>query len=247
MSIALKPKTEPNGNISPIFNLNNFYSAFDYASKADLLSYAHLYTSNVFKYITTFANGLNFTGSINGISDTVFGLVAYLPNIIFELSNVSYDSVNNSTNITGGSWFENSSINTNLNVGSSLNVDRILSQEMLSNTIQVNDLSCRNLKLNNRTFNEVVIYVYINSVSLPLIKSNLIINFNIQSITSLYFTLKNGYRLDLVDINDQILFSYTNTSSDFIYYQQIPYNTSMYKINIYNSLNIIIRKPNYKW
>ena len=41
MSIALKPKTEPNGNIRPIFNLNNFYHANEYASKSDLLSYAN--------------------------------------------------------------------------------------------------------------------------------------------------------------------------------------------------------------
>ena len=45
-TIELKPKTEPNGNISPIFNLNNFN---DYASKSDLLSYAYLYTANFFK------------------------------------------------------------------------------------------------------------------------------------------------------------------------------------------------------
>jgi len=240
MSIALKPKPEPNGNISPIFNLNNFYHANDYASKADLLSYANLYTANFFQYLNTFTSGLNFAGTINGITDEIFSYIAYIPNIISEIRNISYDEVNDSTNITGNTFFETTSINTNLNVGSSLNVDRILSQEMLSNTIQVNELNCRNLKLNNRTFNEVVAYFYINSVSLPLIKSNLISNFNIQSITSLYFTLKNGYRIDIVDVNNNILFSYVNTSSDFIYYQQIPYNTSMYKINIYNSLNIII-------
>jgi hypothetical protein len=240
MSIALKPKPEPNGNISRIFNLNNFYSPNDYASKADLLSYANLYTANFFQYLNTFASGLNFTGTINGITDEIFSYIAYIPNIIFELTNFSYDSVNNSTNITGNTFFETTSINTNLNIGSSLNVDRILSQNILSNTIQVNDLNCRNLKLNNRTFNEVVAYFYINSVSLPLIKSNLISNFNIQSITSLYFTLKNGYRIDIVDVNNNILFSYVNTSSDFIYNQQIPYNTSMYKINFYDNLNVII-------
>ncbi len=46
---------------------------------------------------------------------------------------------------------------------------------MLSNTIQVNELNCRNLKLNNRTFNEVVA---LNSVSLPLIKSTLMSEFS---------------------------------------------------------------------
>ena len=53
MSIALKPITEPNGNISPIFNLNNFYRTNDYASKADHLNYANLYNANFFQYLNT--------------------------------------------------------------------------------------------------------------------------------------------------------------------------------------------------
>ena len=240
MSIALKPKTEPNENISPIFNLNNFYHANDYASKADLLNYSNLYTANFFQYLTTFGSGLNFAGSINGITSDLFSYIAYIPNIIIDLTNFSYDSVNNSTNITGGSWFENSSIEKNLNIGNQLNVTNILSHNLTANIIQVNKINTKNLKINNRVFNEIIGVLYINSISLPLQKSNLISNFNIQSITQLYFTLKNGYRLDLVYVNDQILYSYTNTSSDFIYYQQIPYNTSMYKINLYNSLNVII-------
>ena len=240
MSIALKPKTEPNGNISPIFNLNNFYHANDYASKADLLNYANLYTANFFQYLNTFANGLNFAGSINGISDVVFSYVAYLPNIIFELSNFSYDSVNNSTNITGASWFENSSIEKNLNIGSNLNVTNILTQKMLSNTIQVNNMSCMRLNINGQIYCDTICFIYLNNITLPVQKSNLISNFNIESITSFYFTLKNNYRLDLVDVNDNILFSYTNTTSDYKYFQQIPYNSNMIKINIYNSLNIII-------
>ena len=240
MSIALKPKTEPNGNISPIFNLNNFYHANDYASKADLLNYANLYTANFFQYLNTFANGLNFAGSINGISDVVFSYVAYLPNIIFELSNFSYDSVNNSTNITGASWFENSSIEKNLNIGSNLNVTNILTQKMLSNTIQVNNMSCMRLNINGQIYCDTICFIYLNNITLPVQKSNLISNFNIESITSFYFTLKNSYRLDIVDVNDNILFSYTNTTSDYKYFQQIPYNSNMIKINIYNSLNIII-------
>ena len=240
MSIALKPKEETNQYISPIFNLNNFYKSNDYASKSDLLSYANLYTANFFQYLNTFTNGLNFAGAINGITSDIFSYIAYIPNIISDIRNISYDEINDSTNITGSSWFETSSINTNLNVGSSLNVDRILSQEMLSNTIQVNDFSCKTLKLNNRMFNEIIGFLYINSISLPLQKSNLINNFNISPINTMYFSIKNGYRIDIVDVNNNILFSFVNTSDDFIYYQQIPYNSNMIKINIYNYLNVII-------
>ena len=240
MSIALKPITEPNGNISPIFNLNNFYKSNDYASKSDLLSYANLYTANFFQYINTFTVGLNFAGTINGISDEIFSYIVYIPNIISEIRNISYDEINDSTNITGNTFFETTSINTNCNIGSSLNVDSILSQKMLSNTIQVNDLNCRNLKLNNRTFNEVVAYFYINSTSLPLIKSTLMSEFSGITIYTLHFTIMQGYRLDCIDVNNNILFSYTNTTDNFIYFKLIPYNASIWKINIYNSFNILL-------
>ena len=104
---------------------------------------------------------------------------------------------------------------------------------MLSNTIQVNELSCRNLSINGQTYNELVGFIYLNGISLP------ISNFNIHSITTFYFTIKQGYRLDVVNINDNILFSYTNITLDYIYYQQIPYNLNMIKINIYDSRYII--------
>ena len=177
---------------------------------------------------------------LQGCLDVTFSYIGYLPNINFELSTFSYDSVNNSTNITGNSYFEKSSTNTNLNVGSSLNVDTILSKKMLSNTIQVNNMSCMTININGQIYCETVAFLYINGISLPLQKSNLISNFNIQSKTSFYFTFKNNYRLDIVDVNNNILFSYANTTSDYKYFQQIPYNSNMIKINIYNPLNIII-------
>ena len=78
-------------------------------------------------------------------------------------------------------------------------------------------------------------FLFINGISLPLEKSNLLSNFNINSITSFYFTLKNGYRIDLADLDNNILFSYTNTTSVYIYYQQLPYNANIYKIDLYDS------------
>ena len=241
MSIGLKPiSNDPDGTISEVFNLNYFYHVYDYATKADLLSYANLYNANYFQYLNTFANGLNFNGSLNGISSEIFSYVAYIPNIITELTNFSYDSVNNSTNIIGNSYFETASIETNLNIGSSLNVDTLLNQKMIANTIQTNEINCLYLKINNQTYTEIICYIYLNGITLPLQKSNLISNFNIQSITTFYFTLKNGNRLDIVDANDIILYSYTNTMDDFVYYQCINYNSNMIKVNLYNSFNVII-------
>jgi len=64
------------------------------------------------------------------------------------------------------------------------------------------------LKLNNRVFNEIIGFLYINSISLPLQKSNLISNFNITPINTMHFTIKNSYRIYFVDDNNNILFSF---------------------------------------
>ena len=185
-------------------------------------------------------NGLTFEVSINGITKEVFSLVSYLPNIISEIGNLNYDEVNDSTNIIGNTWFQNTSIENNLNIGSNLNVTNILSQKINTDIIEVNSLNCKNLKLNNRVFNEVVGYFYINSNSLPLKKSTLLSEFNVTPLYTLHFTINNGFRLDCIDINNNILFSFTNTTDNFIYFKPIPYNASIWKINLYNSYNDLL-------
>ena len=239
--IASKPKyLDPQGKLFSVFNVSNFYSNNDLVTESRLMEYSNMYSKNIFYYMNSFLNGLTFEVSINGITKEIFALVAYLPNIIFELCNLNYDEINNSTNITGATWFENSSVNMNLNVGSNLNVTNILTQKINSDVIEVNSLNCKNLKLNNRVFTEVVAYFYINSVSLPLKKSTLLSEFGGITIYTLHFTIMSNYRLDCIDINNNILFSYTNTTDNYIYYKLIPYNASIWKINLYDSMNILI-------
>ena len=121
-----------------------------------------------------------------------------------------------------------------------MNVDTILNQKMIANTIQANEINCINLKINDQIYYEAVCYIYLNGITLPLQKSNLISNFNIPSIISFYFTLKNGNRLDVVGVDGIILYSFTNSNDDFVYYQQIAYNSNMIKIILYDRLNAII-------
>jgi len=115
-----------------------------------------------------------------------------------------------------------------------------LNQKMIANDINANSLNVKCLLLNNQIYYEAVCYIYLNGISLPLQKSNLISNLNIPSIISFYFTLKNGIRLDIVDINNVIVYSFTNNSNDFVFYQQITYNSNMLKVNLYDNLNVII-------
>jgi len=239
--IASKPKyLDPQNKLFSVFNVGNFYSNNEYVVVSQLMEYSNLYSKNIFYYLNSFMNGLTFEVSINGIMKEVFALVAYLPNIILDISKLDYDEENNSTNIIDNTWFQNTSIEQNLNIGSNLNVTNILTQKINSDVIEVNSLNCKNLKLNNRVFTEVVAYFYINSVSLPLKKSTLLSEFNITSIYTLHFTIMSNYRLDCIDINNNILFSYTNTTDNFIYFRLIPYNASIHKINLYDSRNILL-------
>ena len=239
--ISSKPKNlDPQGKLFSVFNVSNFYANNDYVTESRIMEYSNLYSKNIFYYLNSFINGLQFEVSINNISKEVFSLVAYLPNIIFELSNISYDELNYSTNIVGNTWFESTSINKNLNIGNQLNTNSILCHNIITDSIQVNEINTRNLKINNHVFNEIIGFLYINSVSLPLQKSTLLSNFNITPINIMNFTLKQGYRLDCVDINNNILFSHTNSSDNFVYYLPISYNINMYKIDILNSTNNLI-------
>ena len=239
--IATKPKyLDPQGKLFSVFNVSNFYSNNDYVIVSQLMEYSNLYSKNIFYYLNSFLNGLTFEVSINGITKDIFALIAYLPNIISEIRNISYDELNSSTNIISNTWFQNTSIENNLNIGSNLNVTTILNQKLTSDIISSNTLNCKNLSINGQNFNETVGFIYLNGINLPIQKSNLISNFNINSITSFYFTLKQGYRLDIVNISEVVLYSYINMSNDYVYYQQIAYNINMFKINIFNSTNNLI-------
>ena len=142
--LSSKPKyLDPQGKLFSVFNVGNFYSDNEYVVVSQLMEYSNLYSKNVFYYINLFMNGLTFEVSINGITKDIFALVSYLPNIIFELTNISYDELNNSTNIISNTWFQNTSIENNLNIGSNLNVTNILSQKINTDVIEVNSLNCK--------------------------------------------------------------------------------------------------------
>ena len=128
--IASKPKNlDPQGNLFKVFNVGNFYSNNEFVIVSQLMEYSNLYSKNIFYFMNSFMNGLQFEVSINGITKEVFSLVAYLPNIISEIRNINYDEGNDSTNIISNTWFQNTSIENNLNIGSNLNVKNILTQK----------------------------------------------------------------------------------------------------------------------
>ena len=138
------------------------------------------------------------------------------------------------TYISDNTYFTNTAINNNLAV-SNINAGNIISQTLTNNSIFTG-----NLTVNNVPFTDICCYLYINNLCFPILKTNLMTNFNINSILSLAITIKPYYRADFVDINNIILYSVTNTTADFIYNQIVPYNLNFQTINIYDSFNRLI-------
>jgi len=62
------------------------------------------------------------------------------------------------------------------------------------------------ININGQTYTEIICFIYVNNISLPLQKSNLISNFNISSVTTLYFTLKMV--IDLILLMLMMIFNF---------------------------------------
>ena len=76
LSFFVKPNLlNPQFILSHVFNLHTFYDNHQYVTISDLLNFANIYSSNIYKYIQIYSNGIQFYQSINGISETVFSYV----------------------------------------------------------------------------------------------------------------------------------------------------------------------------
>jgi len=203
-----KPNQYPNDKNPVVFNINDFTSYSGVATLQDLLNYANLYNSNLF-YATNYFTSLNFAYYLNGISPTVF-------NWINNLATYYYDST--TTDVAIGS---NVAVSGSLAIPT-INTNSILSQDLVCNNITVNNLSCVNLTSNNN----LVSYLFNNNITYPIIKSGLLSNLtNLNLSLPLYITISPNTTFLLSDDNNVILFSLRNSTSDYIYYSTITYNS----------------------
>lgn len=224
------PTLDPENNMVETFNINYFQSSKGYVTFADLLHYADLRLSNIFQALNIFTS-IQFNGSINTISASTFAYIKYIPNIISEITNISYDVESNTTYLKDNTFMYDTAINNNL-VALNVNANNITNQTLLTNSLQTNQLI-----LNDHLFIDTSIYIHLNEKTFPLIKTTLINAFNIMPITSMTITIKPHFRADIVDMYNNILFSVTNTTDNYIYNQSIPYNNHMIQINVYNCYN----------
>ena len=235
MALFPTPRYDLNtGQISTTFNINDFAINDSSITSAELRNYANLFKPNQFTQTNFFTN-LQFYDTINFITVSTFALISQLPTIIANLTGFSYDATTLTTYISNNTYFTNTAINNNLAV-SNINAGNIISQTLTTN----NSIFTGSLTVKNVPFTDICCYLYINSLCFPIIKTNLMTNFNINQINNISISIKPFYRADFVDINNVILYSVTNTTADFIYNQIVPYNLNFQTINIYDSFNRLI-------
>jgi hypothetical protein len=250
MSSFPTPTLNPQNQLNETFNANYFNHSYAYATLADLLNYGNLHNSNNWSSVNTFASidattliatDITFTNTINGfITVDAFKNIQYIPNIMMDVSNITYDDTLDITTIASTTKMDQTNITNNLNVGTNINVDTIVNTTLTNQSINTNTIKCNHITINNNPFYDIGCIVYVNNLPMPIIKTVLISAFNIKTISTMYISVKCGFRIDFIDKDSNILFSYTNDTDNYSYYVQIPYNINMQTINAYDKNNILI-------
>ncbi len=203
-----KPTQYTNDKNPVVFNINDFTSYSGVATLADLLNYANLYHSNLF-YSTNYFTSLHFTDYLNGISPTVF-------NWINNLATYYYDTTTKDVGI-----------GSNIAVSGSMAIPTINTNSILSQDLVCNNLTCNNLTYTTLTSNNnLVSFLFNNNITYPIFKSGLLSNLiNLNLSLPIHITLSPYTTFILTDVNNVILFSLKNTSSDYIHYSTVFYST----------------------
>lgn len=235
--ISYLPKLDPENNIKPVYNKSDFEYIFGYATLADLLNYANLYSSNIFNSLNIFQSGLEFNGFINNVSSDTFD---YLKNVSSDIQT----QFNNLT-ILLTNYIYYSDTNTS-GVNSSFTSPNFISNDIETNNLKTNNIQCNDILTNNLNVNSNINCKNIYALNIPLcwfsnqntlypvIKSGLLSKFTGINLNSgFYITLSPGYQIIFYDYLNIPQFTLINNTDDYIYY---------YSVNVSNSNSFIITK-----
>jgi hypothetical protein len=255
---------ENNINNTKTFNVSDFTSNSKSATVGDLKNYAHKNKQNLFSE-TNYFNGI-YVSSINSVTDEILNFLStigenvqsalsYLRSNVLEIlritTNVHYNDTDDLTYITSNVKMERLTIESNINARSialsnTLNVPNINNNSILSKSIVTQELNCQNIRCDKMiSSNDVSVYLYYNNRTIPMQRSNTVINVlpDATSPFSCTLCLKQGYRIELLDSYKKRLFQIRNDypqSNDFLYNIPVQLNVKPYIINIYYE-NVLLK------
>lgn len=253
------------GKLSPEFNTNDFQTNKGFVTFADLLSYANLYSVNVFYALNLFS--AITVESINNISKTT---IDYLKNVTSDIqeqfnnivNNIlygySYDSVRQLTSITNDTYLNSMSTPNNIAVAGNasisgiLNISLINSMKCFCQNLVTNKLSTKSLTINNVPINDLGVYLYCSvqiegfgqyntsMLTIPIYKSITCDDLNIMPSENFtcFVTIKPNYSISFVDANNNVLNTLTNNTNNVLYFQPITLGTFT-RVKIYYNYILI--------
>lgn len=171
----------------------------------------------------------------------------------YNLTNVSYDNVNNITNVDDSLFSSSFSVNNNVNInkncaiGINLSVPYINNLTLTNQNINSHNINTSSLKVNNIPIGDVGVYLYCNVViqsygaytssilQIPIFNSCLASNLSISNNLSFSanIIIKPNYKIDFLDINGIVLYTYYNSTNSVVYFQPVNFNGTLYKINLF--------------
>lgn len=230
MSINPPPRLNPDNTFSSIFNINDYKQNKGYVTFEDLLNYANLYSNNIFKGFNLF-NSIQILGTINNISSEFLQYIQYIPHIIMTLTDVSYDEQTDTTII--GNNMEATNIKSSQLSSNTININNVNTNRVFSNTVRTTTLECKTMTCS--TFiskDDIGLYLYINNLTFPLMKSNLLVDIYTDVIMSCRFTIKPNYVVEFVNSRGIVLQQYINSTDNIKYYINVS-NLGFTKVKLY--------------
>jgi hypothetical protein len=254
------------GKLSPEFNSNDFQTKKGFVTFQDLQNYANLYSVNIFYSLNQFF--AISVKSINDISDTTLSYLKNVASDIQEqfnnivnniLYNYSYDETNQLTSIENDTYLKTMSTNNNVaiagktSIADTLNTTLINNIKMQSKNIQTKTLRADVLFVKDCQINDTGVYLYtsiviqsfgqstVSILPIPIFQSTLISDLGLQPTDTFSGNLiiKPRYRVDIVDTDENVVFSYTNRTHSVIYFYPVELTTTINKINLfYNNIAI---------
>jgi hypothetical protein len=252
-------------NKTKTFHKFDFTANNESATVADLKYYAHMYKQNLFSE-TNYFNGI-FVNSINEVTDTILTFLStitenvqtainYCKSNIVEIlritTNLDYNGESDMTTLISNVKMERLTVENNVNakslvISDYINATHINNHSILTKTVTSQQINCQNIRCNNIiSSNDTCVYIYYNSRTVPLQRSQPIRNVLPDATNGAFqctLIIKQGYKVILMDAYNNRLFQIRNDypqSNDFIYNKQVNLPQKPYKINIYYE-NVLLK------
>jgi hypothetical protein len=223
------PATFLNGKLTTdIFNLADFKQNYSAVSLADLQNYGHLFSINNWFRPNYFQAII--VKSLNGILDTTLEFFKNVKEDIQSAINDFRNRLSKITYISNGSITKISDtiLTDRLTAEQNINCNKIVSYTSLSSNVITSKIRAKTLIVDSIESNEPLspgLYLILFGTTYPVKKTTLLTLLNTgNTVLDGRFHLDANYRIKITNSNNVYIYEFVNTTSNFMYNNNIVLN-----------------------